>query len=571
MNNNVQEFHEFRLKAAENFAQTMIIVDDEADNTGIKPDPEPDPIPFGRPKPGRKHRPKTDDRSSTAISSRIEHKLDAKRIIEESMDLGLICSVMRPAKREQKQEKFRRRVVTASKAADIVCLDWEMYQDGGDAATKIIRGILEKDAEMNGRIRLIAIYTGDTTNIEIMEKVFKEIPNEIITKRELEQGDLEITGKSGIKIVCLFKTYGIQQEGPNHVPESELPKRLQKEFAGLSEGLLSNVALATIASIRKISHQILARFAGELDGPWLHHRAVLKNPEDSEEYVVNVVLSEIKGSIDIQSVGADHAGKPAIEARIREIAHESNHGNDSKLKLHYYSDGNPKSYDFETDDVVRALKNGIGSLNGPKELKNVIKQNFSTLFCNSAEDAVLQMDRFSSLTSVRSFPGCYLCQQGWTPALGLGTIIKRIYEDHKQEGEYLLCLQASCDSVRIEDIGRFVFVRLEAVEHDPTKRPGHVIPVRDSCGNISYVRLNVPSDTYRSIITISFKSSENQTVRAELNQDPNEFIFKDASCKNSKYSWIADLKRRRALKTAQSLGQEMGRLGFDEFEPYRKP
>ena len=569
MNNNVQEFHEFRLKAAENFAQTMIIVDDEADNSGIKPDP----VPASRPKPGRKHRPKADVKSSTAISSRIEHKLDAKRIIEESMDLGLICSVMRPAEREQEQEKFRRRVVTASKAADIVCLDWEMYQDGGDAATKIIRGILEKDAEMNGRIRLIAIYTGDTTNIEIMEKVFKEIPNEIITKRELELGDLEITGKSGVKIVCLFKTYGIQKEGSNHVPESELPKRLQKEFAGLSEGLLSNVALATIASIRKISHQILARFAGELDGPWLHHRAVLKNPEDSEEYAVNIVLSEIKGSIDIQSVGADHAGKPAIEARIREIARESNHGNDSKLKLHY-SDGNPKSYDIETDDVMRVLKDGkdgIQRLNGSKRLKNAIEQNFSTLFCSSAEDAVLRMDRFSSLTSVRSFPGSYLCQQGWTPALGLGTIIKRIYEDQEQEGEYLLCLQASCDSVRIEDIGRFVFVKLEAVEYDPTERPGHVIPVRDSCGNISYVRLNVPKDTYCSIITVSFKSSDNHTVRAELNQDQNEFIFKDASCKNNKYSWIADLKRRRALKTAQSLGQKMGRLGFDEFEPYRKP
>ena len=567
MNNNVQDFHEFRLKAAENFAQTMIIVDDEAENTGI----QPDPVPVDRPKPGRKHRSKVDDSSNTPISSRIEYKLDAKRIIEESMDLGLICSVMRPAEREQEQEEFRTRVVTASKAADIVCLDWEMYQDGGDAASKIIRGILEKDAEMNGRIRLIAIYTGDTTNTGIIEKVFSEIPNEIITKRKLKPGDHEITGKSGVKIVCLFKTHGIQQKGPNHVPESELPKRLQKEFAGLSEGLLSNVALATIASIRKISHQILARFAGELDGPWLHHRAMLGNPEDSEEYVVNIVLSEIKGSIDIQSVGAVHAGIPAIKARIWEIARESNHDNDSKLKLHYNSGGNPKSYDFKTDVVLSVLKDGkdgIQKLNGPEGLtKKVIEQNFSTLFCRNAEDAVLQMDRFSSLTSVRSFPGCYLCQQGWTPTLGLGTIIK--YEDQKKKVEYLLCLQATCDSVRINDIGRFVFVRLEAVGNDP--KPNHVVPVRDSCGNISYVWLNVPKDTYRSIMTISFKSSENGTVRAELNQGSNEFIFKDASCKNSKYSWIADLKRRRALKTAQSLGQEMGRLGFDEFEPYRKP
>jgi hypothetical protein len=36
------------------------------------------------------------------------------------------------------------------------------------------------------------------------------------------------------------------------------------------------------------------------------------------------------------------------------------------------------------------------------------------------------------------------------------------------------------------------------------------------------------------------------------------------------YRWIADLKQRRALRTAQKLGQGMGRLGFDEFESYRR-
>ena len=40
--------------------------------------------------------------------------------------------------------------------------------------------------------------------------------------------------------------------------------------------------------------------------------------------------------------------------------------------------------------------------------------------------------------------------------------------------------------------------------------------------------------------------------------------------KGNAYRWIADLKRQRALRTVQRLGQHMGRLGFDEFEPYRQ-
>ena len=43
-----------------------------------------------------------------------------------------------------------------------------------------------------------------------------------------------------------------------------------------------------------------------------------------------------------------------------------------------------------------------------------------------------------------------------------------------------------------------------------------------------------------------------------------------ASTDNARFLWIADLKRRRALRVAQSLGQAMGRLGFDEFEPTEK-
>ena len=91
------------------------------------------------------------------------------------MELGLICSVLKP----RKGEHFKGRVLKAAEVADIVCLDWEIFDDGGEAASQLVRDIVRTDAKQYGRLRLIAIYTGDTTNIEILKKVFEKIPKSV--------------------------------------------------------------------------------------------------------------------------------------------------------------------------------------------------------------------------------------------------------------------------------------------------------------------------------------------------------------------------------------------------------
>ena len=106
----------------------------------------------------------------------------------------------------------------------------------------------------------------------------------------------------------------------NQVGEAELPRRLQTEFAKLSEGLLSNVAIATITSIRRSTHHVLSKFSSQMDGPFFHHRALIESPDEAEEYAIDIVLSELKGAIDKQWVAARYAGPEAIEARIRERA-----------------------------------------------------------------------------------------------------------------------------------------------------------------------------------------------------------------------------------------------------------
>lgn len=570
MTTNPCDFESLRIKAAKLFAQTMIFVDDQASQHM-----------FGETSPGNLHAPvsgiertmpdnELKEQDGTGNSGS-RYAFNAKSLIDSAMNLGLICSVLRP----EKGEKFQNRVASAAQVADIVCLDWEIYDDGGQAALDIINEILERDANQSGRLRLIAIYTGAVANKDkIMELVLEAIPEEIREKQDFIKTtpDSEITNNSGVRIVCLLKKRGVRLDNSiskDQVCESELPQRLQSEFARLSEGLLSNAALATIASIRNSTHHVLSKFVGRMDGPFFHHRAMIDNPEDAEEYAINIVLSELKGAINKQQVGKDHTGRQAIGARIREFANSSEPSD--KLTLYYEKGADPKTYELEIGHAIKMVSDGLSrTLKDPSVLlknrpgKKDFKKSLSSLFSSNLEKARLNMDQFAALTGVQTYPGSYLCRSGaWLPKLGLGTIIQ------DKNKTYFMCLQASCDSVRISDKGNFLFVSLDEKNNRNNEEPDHIVPIpSDSNKVFKYIGLSTSSKSYRATQTIKFSGSKDtETVNAEKNGQSPSFCFKDTA--GNKYVWVADLKRRRALRAAQRLAQDMGRLGFDEFEPYR--
>ena len=567
MTDNARTFKELRYQAAREFAQTMIVIDDEASHGSEVSSSQP--ASRARPPSRATRAAATTDTSAEPVGAEKpdSHKLDAKSLIDKAMDLGLICSVLRP----KENENFRDRVVRAAQVADIVCLDWDIHKDDGEAASKIIGDIIQKDAERNGRLRLIAVYTGIDTSDKILKKILEAIPEELKVAHDFRQDEdsLTIKSKNGVRIVCLFKTHGIQlreedRRQSNQVSEDQLPERLQTEFAELSEGLLSNVALATIASIRSSTHHVLSKFTGQMDGPFFHHRALIGNPDDAEEYAVDIVLSELKGAVDKQEVATTYAGRPAIDVRIREIA-----GEDAALLLHYTSGGGSESFSLKAGDAIRMIRDGLTCALKKKPPgapgKEKFRENLSTLFSDSQKTARYRMHQFAAFTSVRAYPGDHPYRLGkLIPQLGLGTIIQG------KDSTYLMCLQASCDSVRIKDKERFLFVPLEDKEEDEdSPQPDHVVPISHDANQFGYVGLSISEKSYRVVRSIEFPEyRDTGTVKAEKSQDPPGFRFVDTD--GGTYLWIADLKRQRALRTVQRLGQHMGRLGFDEFEPYRQ-
>jgi hypothetical protein len=105
--------------------------------------------------------------------------------------------------------------------------------------------------------------------------------------------------------------------------------------------------------------------------------------------------------------------------------------------------------------------------------------------------------------------------------------------------------------------------------HRNDANPDHFVPVREKAGAANCVGLSVPPRAYAQSRSVLFKPDiKTQTVLARKIKHRVGLFFTDLDGKT--YRWVADLKARRALRTAQTLGQSMGRLGFDEFEPFRR-
>jgi hypothetical protein len=545
-------FADQRLAATREFAHTMIVVDDEAWTSR----------PLGTVPRAGLRAPRRGGRVEATTAQQelflIRHALDTEKLIDAAMELGLICSIIRPPK----GKNIKARVGSAAQRADIVCLDWELHNDAGDSATQIITEITRSDEKRNGRLRLIAIYTGDTNNNQILEKVFNAFSKSYQARFELKRDAVRIESNHGLRIVCLFKAHGVQladARKDRQVKEGDLPERLQKEFALLAGGLLSNVALATIASIRDSTHHVLAKISESMDAPYFHHRAILPTVSDAEEYSVDVVLSDLKSAVDKHGVAQRYAGPDAIAARIREMAQGA-----ATLRLRYELNGAPRDFELSIDDAIRLITDGNvathSKIAGTKPSRDVFKREMSSLFTKDLIAAHSAMRMFAVLSGVRAHPGSHLYKSGRKfPQLGLGTVVR------SSKGAYFLCLQASCHSVRVKKGTAFLFVPLNRTDD----KPEHVVPVLVAGGKVDCVGLAAPARSYAESRSVPFDPNGNtQTVLAKKLKRRRGLFF--TAVNGETYRWVADLKQRRALRTAQKLGQSIGRMGFDEFEPFRQ-
>ena len=517
------DFSEIRRKVASKFAQTMIVVDDDAEFAS------PDERVTALRPPGQRDR--VPDPESSGID--LAHMLDARAVVNGAIDIGMVCAVLKH-RPDESIDDLKNRVLRAAERVDIVCLDWKISPSEEYTALPIIQELIEYDLERGGRLRLIAIYSGEHSRSNILEEIENSCSDRQKERLSLELRDgKEITSATGLKIVYIFKKHGLTLQGEllkDQVGEEELPKRLLEEFSSLSEGLLSNVALGTVATIRDVSHQVIGKFSGEMDAPYFHHRATIENPTEAEEYAVDLVLDEIESAVKLRNIGRTYAGAEAIRGRIKSLST----GNFSLR----YREGQEKNFDIDGDNLYRLINNGCkmehpnisatGEITKPK-LTHFVKF-FTSIFTRDIEKAEFMLKKFEALTNTSVTSGSPAFRHSkYRPDLKLGTILL------DGEGRYWICLQANCDSVRIKNTGAFLMVPLAENE----EKPDHVVFVENIEGNERYISLKI--EGYTRARSFDFEPNAcTETVQASRINEGDELFF--CSVRDGNFNWIADLK-----------------------------
>ena len=575
-------FNQFCYEAAEQFLQTVVVIDNEAvfceepckivEREGLVGDIiNPSNGTLG----GQKDFASEKEQEAASLGGANEnvvssaeepdemHKniLRAKPLIDTFADKGVICSVIRP---DPEEDKVVDRAVAVASVADIVVVDWKLGKKQDESedlrAKEIIKGIIERDLNKRGRLRLIAVYTAEPNPASILDDLYKHIqgleyPDAIIK----DDGAFTLQNRF-FKIAVLLK-----RAAGNHIPNISpvdfevLPGRLQELFSDLNRGLLPSVALRSIAAIREDTHHLLAVLNKDLDSALVGHRCLLPHPEDAEEFCEDLVAGEIRSILALEKIGTKYAGKEQNELWIA-----SRH--DGKIALPY------SEYTITRAQISSLLETGAKGHKGI--LKTIRKERVDRTEKNEGDPPHIKIHdisqilhgeevdgkkinyEFARLSSFkREAFGLRKPTSGWQPRLTLGSILQEV-----DSGKILICLQPRCESVRFEpneksrafpflEIGKgkkLEFIVVNTVGTDKTE--------------VEKGLYFEPKPKHQ--VVFEFPKPDKNTVIAQA--DGELYVFVDNAGTN--FYWLGDLKDPFAQYIVGKMSDAVGSVGNNPYE-----
>jgi hypothetical protein len=469
------------------------------------------------------------------------HELNAKALTDAFGDRSVLCTVYKPGPGEQMVE----RAAKIASHADIVVVDWYLETGSSVMAKRIVADILSKDAQRNGRLRLIVVYTAQPDMAGLAQELREYLAGASLP---FDQENSVLTAP-GVRIVFVQKAGGGTQRPPGSLAAQELPPRLIQEFATLSDGILPMVALQSIATIREWSHHIIATFHSDLDAAFVLHRCLLPSPDDAENFVVSLISAELASLLGSNDVGR-YAG--------------------IDVKKDWVAARQPKAEGFPVGAEFVSVANLHARLEQGKEAKSPLpqqtnKKNSDILAealygsAKKARDRCLEFARISCLK--REAYSNRSITPPRPPMLCLGTIVRPLpnasneYARRLGPEVFLLCTQPACDSVRIKGERPYPFQRLEKAE--------------DSF-NIAVMLRDKTNSTLRmrgfphliEMFTFRSASAEQDFVLAQAEKDC--FVFTDVD--GNQFEWLADLNDFTAQWAMAQLGARVNTPGLDPFE-----
>lgn len=476
------------------------------------------------------------------------NEFDAKAVSDAFLKKGKICAIYAPLNEDDLQKS----IVSLLKA-DVVVLDWNLNlanttdynpeeddesENRGYYTKKLIAKLIKNAS--SEKVKLIVVYTGETDLNEITEQIYRHIKKDIALNNK---GNCFISSKeNNIRILIRAK----ETSKFNHIPKlkskivkyDKLPDFIIKEFSKITFGLLTNYALSAITAIRDNTSNILGIFSKDIDPAFLGHYVSIPDSNNAVS-----MLSEIFGS--------------AIADLI----------DSSDLKIQTWIDA------WLTQNVNKSFTTKIGKneLTLSKELlKNIVKSSetkfknklqacFPTKKINGDED-YLKKDAIKLFKTKLKKPNYKLAKLVQhsnlfsppnRPRLTTGTIVK--YEKTPKHWNFLLCIQQSCDSVRISPKEKRTFLFLPLTQD--TK--GEAVITEEN------KHLIVDNRSY-SLESHKFSPTNNNETLIIAKKIKNKYVFQDSDKKQ--FIWVAELKKLFAQHIVSAYASQLSRVGIDNSE-----
>ena len=472
-----------------------------------------------------------------------EHGFDPKVVTDAFAQHGLVCCLLSP---DPEEEGLDETFVRVARRADLVVMDWVLNRDEGRKTLQLIQEILATDERR--RLRTIAVYTGQTD----LRKVAKELAETIDAaypdvELELYDDGLAMT-KGPVRAAVFAKEHvgplGNELEG-RRVAFAALPERLRTEFATLTTGLITGVALAALAALRDDTHRVLKALGPELDPAYLGHRAALPDPNEAKGQVASLVAAELRSVIEDNNV-EQNVALDILSLWLKDAKRDN-------AKFGELIDPNKH---LSLPQVEAMLEQGLGTDAGVKVVAEInhsltyfrdkVKRQATKVFATDAEAADASDAEFAHRMMMRTV------YSAPPRMLQLGTVLH-------SDGVYRLCVQPLCDSVRLKEATPFPFLPLLAVT--PSDKADFVVGDHSQRGWVYLKASGNPSD----LDMISFDPAPAASVFATSQDDVHSFT----DIGGVVHRWICELKPDFAQRAAFELAQQFSRIAVDEAETFR--
>lgn len=537
----------FLRNAVENFLQTVVFVDDKIyapPPTGTVIEEKKGSAPKTR-KAATKSAEKIKSEISVAAleESEEENPFSPHDIQASFAKKHIVCSLHQPQKSHSvgiESDTYK-----LCSCADIIIIDWDLYGDAGVKAKTLVENlVIQSLKEDPHQLRLVLIYTDTTDLFDISNQIFERLTEKISDEIEYKDADKGLAFHTlNARVVVLGKPIKrLDEFKPFEVTEAELADRAISEFCKLADGMLQGGILMGLAVIRKQSRKILTKFHSGLDAAFLSHRALGLPHEEAFDHLTPLLVAEIEAVLE-DSLPTLLINNTLISDWCKEKWKPAGH-------TVGFVPQNGDAHKFATDFCTKGM--GIADIY-TSENKSDLGKTIKRLKKNSPEWPSVDAPLFKILTSYLSKDNsgndlrelsALMSQRTYYQNhryLSLGTIIRESGGNKR----YLLCLQPTCDCVRLKKASTFVFCLLQEAKGE---KATHVVGDTDL----------IYKPKSENCVTLIFKPSKGFVTanKLEFTDHPDGQV----------YQWVAQLKPRHAQRAAEQFARKLSRVGLIESE-----